>query len=69
MTPISYPTLYQTVRHWLENADAASPLPQHEKGPLYRASTHWLRHTFGTRLIEKGAAPDAVQSSMGLPRR
>jgi Phage integrase family len=24
-----------------------------------------LRHTFGTRLIEKGAAPDAVQSSMG----
>ena len=24
-----------------------------------------MRHTFGTRLIEKGAAPDAVQSSMG----
>ena len=22
-------------------------------------------HAFGTRLIEKGAAPDAVQSSMG----
>jgi len=65
MTPISYPALYQTVRRWLEKAVTASALPQHEKSQLYRASTHWLRHTFGTRLIEKGAAPDAVQSSMG----
>ena len=65
MTPITYPALYQTVRRWLEKAVSASALPQHEKSQLYRASTHWLRHTFGTRLIEKGAAPDAVQSSMG----
>lgn len=65
MTPISYPALYQTVRRWLEKAVSASALPQHEKSQLYRASIHWLRHTFGTRLIEKGAAPDAVQSSMG----
>ncbi|PRD63831.1 tyrosine-type recombinase/integrase [Malikia granosa] len=65
MTPITYPALYQTVRRWLEKAVSASALPQHEKSQLYKASTHWLRHTFGTRLIEKGAAPDAVQSSMG----
>ena len=65
MLPISYPALYQTVRRWLEKAVSASALPQHEKSQLHKASTHWLRHTFGTRLIEKGAAPDAVQSSMG----
>ena len=65
MTPITYPALYQTVRRWLEKAVSAADLPRHEKNQLYKASTHWLRHTFGTRLIEKGAAPDAVQSSMG----
>jgi len=65
MTPVSYPALYQTVRRWLEKAVSASALPQHERAQLYKASIHWLRHTFGTRLIEKGAAPDAVQSSMG----
>ena len=65
MTPISYPALYQTVRRWLEKAVSSADLPRHEKTQLYKASTHWLRHTFGTRLIEKGAAPDAVQSSMG----
>ncbi|PRD67286.1 integrase, partial [Malikia spinosa] len=65
MTPITYPALYQTVKRWLEKAVSATDLPRHEKTQLYKASTHWLRHTFGTRLIEKGAAPDAVQSSMG----
>ena len=65
MTPITYPALYQTVKRWLEKAVSAADLPRHEKTQLYKASTHWLRHTFGTRLIEKGAAPDAVQSSMG----
>jgi site-specific recombinase XerD len=65
MTPITYPALYQTVRRWLEKAVSSVDLPRHEKTQLYKASTHWLRHTFGTRLIEKGAAPDAVQSSMG----
>ena len=59
------PALYQTVKRWLEKAVSAADLPRHEKPQLYKASTHWLRHTFGTRLIEKGAAPDAVQSSMG----
>ena len=65
MTPITYPALYQTVRRWLDKSVSAADLPRHEKTQLYKASTHWLRHTFGTRLIEKGAAPDAVQSSMG----
>ena len=50
---------------WLEKAVSSADLTRHEKTQLYKASTHWLRHTFGTRLIEKGAAPDAVQSSMG----
>lgn len=65
MEPISYSTLYGTVKRWLTKAVSASPLASHEKCRLQLASTHWLRHTFGTRLIEKGAAPDAVQSSMG----
>ncbi len=65
MTLITYPALYQTVKRRLEKAVSAADLPRHEKTQLYKASTHWLRHTFGTRLIEKGAAPDVVQSSMG----
>ncbi len=62
---ISYSALYNTVRTWLTKAVRASALPVHEKHQLTLASTHWLRHTFGTRAIERGAAPDAVQETMG----
>lgn len=63
--PIAYATLWGTMRRWLERAVSASALPSHEKNQLYKASAHWLRHTFGTRLVEGGAALDAVQSAMG----
>ncbi len=62
---ISYSALYATMRRWLPKAVSASALPVHEKSQLLMASTHWLRHTFGTRAIERGAAPDAVQETMG----
>lgn len=65
LEPIKYSTFYDTLKRWLTKAVSASALPSHEKAHLYQVSAHWLRHTFGTRLIEKGAAPDAVQSSMG----
>ena len=33
---------------------------------LSEASTHWLRHTFGTRAIEAGMPLDVVQENLGL---
>jgi site-specific recombinase XerD len=32
---------------------------------LLRASTHWLRHTFGSHSIAAGAALDVVQRNLG----
>ena len=32
---------------------------------LRKASTHWLRHTFGTRAIAKEVPLDVIQAQMG----
>jgi len=42
----------------------ASTNPQ-EAYRLSNASTHWLRHTFGTRAIEAGMPLDVVQENLG----
>ena len=44
---------------------AASSLPVKERLKLARASTHWLRHTFGTRSIARGVPLDVIQAQMG----
>lgn len=67
MEPIGYQALYQHVRSWIRRvvAAAALDLPAHERSRLARASVHWLRHTFGTRALARGAGADAVQVTMG----
>ncbi len=62
---VGYQALYEHVRGWLRRAIAASALPFNERSKLEGASTHWLRHTFGTRAIAREVPIDVVQQQMG----
>lgn len=42
-----------------------SALPSNEGLKLAGASTHWLRHTFGTRAIAREVPLDVIQAQMG----
>lgn len=65
MEPIGYQALYEHVRGWLNKAVSASALPLNERLKLSGASTHWLRHTFGTRAIAREVPLDVIQAQMG----
>ncbi len=63
--PIGYQALYEHVKGWLNKAVSASALPSNERLKLAGASTHWLRHTFGTRAIARDVPLDVIQAQMG----
>lgn len=63
--PIGYQALYQTLKRWVRQAILASDLPRAERETALRASPHWLRHTFGTRALERKAPLEAVQRQLG----
>lgn len=63
--PIGYPALYAHVKQWLQEALASPGLNTRELELLAGASTHWLRHTFGTRSVERGVPHDVIQAQMG----
>ncbi|MDD2609881.1 MAG: tyrosine-type recombinase/integrase [Giesbergeria sp.] len=65
MQPIGYQALYEHVRGWVGKAVAAAALPEKERLRLAKASTHWLRHTFGTRAVAKQVPLDVIQAQMG----
>ena len=65
MAPIGYQALYEHVRGWLAKAVRASSLPTNERERLLGATTHWLRHTFGTRAIAREVPLDVIQAQMG----
>lgn len=65
MASIGYQALYETVRGWLSKAVNGSALPAQERRKLAGASTHWLRHTFGTRAIAREVPLDVIQAQMG----
>ncbi|ABM40106.1 tyrosine-type recombinase/integrase [Polaromonas naphthalenivorans] len=65
MAPIGYQALYEHVRGWLAKAVRASSLPANERDRLAGATTHWLRHTFGTRAIARQVPLDVIQAQMG----
>lgn len=65
MEPISYEALYKTVRAWLTKALREASLPEAVRRDALRASPHWLRHTFGTRAVERGIPLDVVQQQLG----
>lgn len=65
MTPIGYQALYEHVKSWISRAVSNSALPFNERLRLAGASTHWLRHTFGTRAIAREVPLDVIQAQMG----
>jgi integrase len=65
MAPVGYRALYEHVKGWLARAVRASRLPANERERLAGATTHWLRHTFGTRAIARAVPLDVIQAQMG----
>jgi len=41
------------------------PANERERERLAGATTHWLRHTFGTRAIAQAVPLDVIQGQMG----
>jgi integrase len=65
MASVGYQALYEHVKSWLARAVRASSLPANERDKLAGATTHWLRHTFGTRAIAREVPLDVIQAQMG----
>lgn len=65
MEPIGYQALYETVRGWVKRFLSQVDLPTRERRRLTRASTHWLRHTFGTRSVARSVPLDVIQAQLG----
>ena len=63
--PVSYSALYRSLKSWLHKAIWASDLTTQEVLDLGRASLHWLRHTCGTRALERNVPLDVVQRQLG----
>lgn len=62
---VGYQALYEHVTGWLRKAVLRSALPASEKSKLLGASTHWLRHTFGTRAVALEVPLDVIQAQLG----
>ncbi|MDO8769163.1 MAG: site-specific integrase [Burkholderiaceae bacterium] len=65
MAPLGYQALYEHVKGWLAKAVRSSSLSAAEREKLAGATTHWLRHTFGTRAIAREVPLDVIQAQMG----
>lgn len=65
MEIVTYSALYKTVKVWLQRAINASPLQGRDRDLALRASPHWLRHTFGTRAVERDVPLEVVQRQLG----
>lgn len=65
MEPIGYQALYEHVKGWISKAVRASALPSNERLKMAGATTHWLRHTFGTRAVARQVPADVIQAQMG----
>ena len=63
--PVGYQALYETVKSWIARAVKNSALPAKERQKLSGATTHWLRHTFGTTAIARDVPLDVIQAQMG----
>ncbi|NML15991.1 tyrosine-type recombinase/integrase [Azohydromonas caseinilytica] len=63
--PIGYQALYETVRSWLRRALRWAPLTEPQRRGAQKSSVHWLRHTCGTRALERGAPLEVVQAQLG----
>lgn len=65
MEHIGYQSLYEHVKRWVAKAIASCALPSSERAKLSGATTHWLRHTFGTRAVARDVPLDVIQAQLG----
>jgi integrase len=64
--PVDPEKLYDAVRRFFANAASAAALQSPELGAaLGKASTHWLRHTFGSHAVAKGMALETARNLLG----
>ncbi|MGF6440579.1 phage integrase family protein [Paraburkholderia youngii] len=64
--PVTPPRLYEAVKRFFANAAAAASLESPELAANFtRASTHWLRHTFGSHSIAKGMTLETARNLLG----
>ena len=64
MSAPGYQALYKSTKGWFRQAIRAAELPMAEKVRLFRASLHWLRHTCGTRAVERGVPLPVIQEQL-----
>lgn len=62
---LAYASFYQSMTIWMRKALRRSALPDAELQTALQASPHWLRHTFGTRALERKAPLEVVQRQLG----
>ena len=64
--PLSAARIYDIVTDGFERC-AADLYPRDSKtaDQIRRASTHWLRHTYGSHAVARGVPADVVQSNLG----
>jgi integrase len=62
---VGYRTLYDSMRSWVRRAIVSSSLPPVERDVALRASLHWLRHTCGTRALERDMQLPELQAQFG----
>ncbi len=65
VSPIGYQALYISVKRWFAKAISASSLSSRERNDLSGATTHWLRHTFGTKAVAREVPYDVIQQQLG----
>ena len=62
---VSYSALYRSTKTWFGKAIWTSDLEIREKLDASKASLHWLRHTCGTRALDRGVSIETVQRQLG----
>jgi integrase len=64
--PIHVEQLYDAAKRFFANAASAAAFESPELGASFgKASTHWLRHTFGSHGVANGMALETVRVFLG----
>jgi integrase len=62
---LSYERIYKIVTTFFKDSAINAGLSKDDKSRLNKASTHWLRHTFGTHNVQSGMPLEMIADLMG----